>query len=193
MQVLKVRELMVDLEEYATVAEDTTLAEALVALQRAQDRFGRGRYRHRAMLVVDSQGAVIGKLSQIDVIRALEPRLAKCGSLQAVTRLGFDPKFIEATGEQYGLRRGPMIDICATTANLRVSDIMTVPSRGEYVSEGATVDEAIHQLVAGDHQSLLVMRGDLVAGILRLADVFEAVCLAVAVCAEPSRESEAPQ
>ncbi len=192
MQVLRVSELMVGLGEYATVSEEATLAEALIALERAQESFNRRRYRHRAVLVVDAQGAVIGKLSQIDVIRALEPRLGHRGGLQAVTRLGFDPEFIAATGEGYGLRRGALTDICATAAKLRVHDIMTTPTPGEYVTEDATLDEAIHQLIVGEHQSLLVMRDERVVGVLRLSDVFEAVCTAVTRCGEhrPEREGE---
>ena len=39
----------------------------------------------------------------------------------------------------------------------------------------ATLDEAIHQFVMGNQQSLLVTHGDEVVGILRLTDVFAAV------------------
>lgn len=193
MHVLRVSELMIGLEEYATVSEGATLAEALVALERAQDRFNRRRYRHRAVLVVDADRAVIGKLSQIDVIRALEPRLADRGSLQATTRFGFDPDFIEDTSERYGLRRGPLADICATAAKLHVHDIMTTPGPGEYVAEDATLDEAIHQLIVGEHHSLLVMRGERVVGVLRLSDVFEAVCMAVTRCGGHPPETEDKQ
>ncbi len=186
MHVLRVSELMIGLEEYATVPEEATLAEALVALERAQECFNRRRYRHRAVLVVGADGAVIGKLSQIDVIRALEPPLADRGSVQALTRFGFDPEFIKATGERYGLRRGPLADICITAAKLRAHDIMTTPSPGEYVAEHATLDEAIHQLIVGEHHSLLVMCGERVVGVLRLSDVFEVVCRAVTHCGEHS-------
>jgi predicted transcriptional regulator len=43
------------------------------------------------------------------------------------------------------------------------------------VSEGGTLDEAIHLLIMGHHQSLLVKRDDQIVGILRLTDVFSAV------------------
>jgi signal-transduction protein with cAMP-binding, CBS, and nucleotidyltransferase domain len=37
------------------------------------------------------------------------------------------------------------------------------------------LDEAIHHLIMGHHQSLLVKRDDQIVGILRLTDVFSAV------------------
>jgi CBS domain-containing protein len=52
---------------------------------------------------------------------------------------------------------------------------MYTPGEGEYVSENASLGEAIHQLIMGHHQSLLVTRDDKIVGILRLTDVFAAV------------------
>ena len=43
------------------------------------------------------------------------------------------------------------------------------------MSEDATLDEAIHLLVMGHQQSLLVKRDKTIVGILRLTDVFSAV------------------
>jgi CBS-domain-containing membrane protein len=53
---------------------------------------------------------------------------------------------------------------------------MYAPSAGEYIQQDASLDIAIHQLIVGCHQSLLVKddRGEIV-GILRLTDVFAAV------------------
>lgn len=50
----------------------------------------------------------------------------------------------------------------------------TTPTEDEYIDEDASLDEAIHQLVMGNRQSLLVKegRGKDVAGVLRLTDVF---------------------
>jgi predicted transcriptional regulator len=47
---------------------------------------------------------------------------------------------------------------------------------GEYVDETASIADAIHQLILGHHQSLLVSKNKQVIGILRLSDVFKLVC-----------------
>ena len=52
---------------------------------------------------------------------------------------------------------------------------MSTPTEGEYVSEDASLDVAIHQFVMGQHQSLLVTADTKIVGILRLTDVFAAV------------------
>ena len=50
-----VKDLMVPLEEYATVSEDATLYEAVMALEKAQEELDltKDKYKHRAVLVYD--------------------------------------------------------------------------------------------------------------------------------------------
>ena len=58
----------------------------------------------------------------------------------------------------------------------------SVKLRGEGLAErhcriDATLDEAVHQLVVGHHQSLLVTDAEKnVVGVLRLTDVFSEIC-----------------
>ena len=52
---------------------------------------------------------------------------------------------------------------------------MQTLTEGEYVEPDAPLEMAIHQMVAEDHLSLLVARGNQIQGVLRLSDVFAAV------------------
>ena len=61
-----VKDLMVPLSEYATVPEGSTLFEAVLALEKAQEEFDHTKYKHRAVLILDSENRVIGKLSHMD-------------------------------------------------------------------------------------------------------------------------------
>ncbi|HAA05016.1 MAG TPA: CBS domain-containing protein, partial [Syntrophobacteraceae bacterium] len=56
MQSIKVEKLMVPLAEYATVSEEATLNEAVLALDTAQKSVEGDREKHRAVLVLDPQG-----------------------------------------------------------------------------------------------------------------------------------------
>jgi CBS domain-containing protein len=76
---------------------------------------------------------------------------------------------------QYHLWESPLKNICHKAGEKRVRDFMYTPTEGEYVPEDAMLDEAIHQLVLGQHQSLLVTKDNDIVGILRLTDVFAAV------------------
>jgi predicted transcriptional regulator len=65
---------------------------------------------------------------------------------------------------------------------IRVKEIMYAPVAGEYVDEGVTLDQAIHQLIMGKYQSLLVTRNGDIVEILRLVDVFREVFEQIKVC-----------
>jgi len=63
-----------------------------------------------------------------------------------------------------------------------VKNFMYTPTEGEYVEESASLNEAIHQLIMGHHQSLLVTRKKQIVGILRLTDVFKEVFEVMKTC-----------
>jgi len=50
----------------------------------------------------------------------------------------------------------------------RIKDFMRPLGDGEHIDADATQDQAIHQLVVGGYQSLLVRREGAVVGLLRL-------------------------
>jgi CBS domain-containing protein len=171
----KVVELMVPLSEYATVSEDATLYEAVSALEKAQEEFDHTRYRHRAILVLSHDGKAIGKLTQLDCLKALEPKYDEMLDRQRSHQFGFSRKFMKSMLKDQHLFAGPLEDICRKAGVQNVKRHMHTLSEREYIDEEASLDEAIHQLVLGHHQSLLVRRQGSIAGILRLTDVFAAV------------------
>jgi len=179
---IAVKDLMVPLSEYATVFQEATLYDAVLALEKAQQTFDPEKHRHRAVLVYDKDNKVVGKLGQLDILKTLEPKYAEMGDLGPLSRAGFSPEFLKSMIEKFALWDKPLSDICSKAAGLKVKDIMYTPTEGEYVEESASLGEAIHQLVMGHHQSLLVTRRKEIVGILRLVDVFRRVLEAMKTC-----------
>ncbi|MBI5845948.1 MAG: CBS domain-containing protein [Deltaproteobacteria bacterium] len=173
-----VKDIMIPLEQYSTVREDATLSDAVKALKESQKLHDRNHDAHRAILVVTKKdGHVIGKISQMDVIRSLEPSYgAIIAGQPQVGRVGFSNRFLKLLADDYKLWKEPLADICSKAKTLPVTRIMYKPtSESEFVHENAAIDEAIHQLVMGHHKSLLVIRRGRITGILRLTDVFSSV------------------
>jgi CBS domain-containing protein len=169
-----VKDLMVPLDEYATVDDDATVFEAVATLEKLQQ--AQRTYRHRAILVLDKNKKVIGKLSMIDLIKTLEPKYFdmqdRNGGAGALS-FGFSKKFMKSMMEQFKLLDGALDNICKKAGESKANRFMTTPTEYDYVASDASLNEAVHQLVLGHHQSLLVTdsTGDII-GILRLTDVF---------------------
>jgi len=170
---------MVPLSEYATVSQEATLYDAILALEKAQKEIDQSHYRHRAILVFDSQNRVIGKLGLFDILMALESKYNEIGDLERLCGLGLSPTFIKSILRNYSFWSEPLESICRNAAEQQVKDILHVLTEGEYIDESAPLDEAIHQLIMGHHQSLIVTRGEEVIGILKLSDIFAEICVLI--------------
>lgn len=169
----RVRDLTLSLEEYATIEADKTIQEALEALSKAQLGLTRDRHQHQAVLVLDRDGSVVGKLSHWAVLRALEPKFLKHDDVASLHRAGLTDEFIQSIKETFSLFTGSLEQMCRYAARLKAKDAM-VPV-GESIDEDAPLTEAIHQMVLKHVQSLPVTRQGAVVGLLRLTDVFEEV------------------
>lgn len=171
-----VRDLMVPISEYATVMVGTSLLDAILALERAQESYTISKYQHRAILVLDHNNTVIGKIGQLRILKAVETRYDLDSEVENLSNFKFSDAYIASRREQYRLQ-GPILnkESLRIATEKKVEEFMQTPTPGEYVSEDCSLDIAIHKLVAGTHLSLLVTRENQIVGILRIADVFAAV------------------
>jgi len=189
MKKITIRDLMVPLEEYATVPEDATLSDAIQALERAQQAFDHTKYRHRAILVLGKTNRPIGKISQIDALKALEPKYKEIhGEDTKSTFRHFSRMFLNSMLEHHRLFDGSLNDIREKASKIRVKDFMHTLTADECLNENARLDEAIHILIMGHQQSLLVTRNNEIVGILRLSDVFSAVFQSLSTSSDSMRE-----
>jgi CBS domain-containing protein len=180
MKTIQVKDVMIALEDYATVSEDATLYEAVLALEKAQEEFDQSRYHHRAVLVYDDQHKIVGKISQLDMLMALEPNY-QIVDFEKLSRFGYSLDYLQTIAKTSFWDK-PLKHICKKAATSIVKDFMHTPKQGEYIKEDANLDEAIHQLITQKALSLLVTREQDIVGILRLTDIFTFVCKNIKAC-----------
>jgi hypothetical protein len=170
-----VKDLMVPLSEYATVPVGTTLFEAMLALEKAQEEFDHTKYKHRGILILDESQQVIGKLSHLHALSALEPKIDADNGIKDLEKFSFSAGFIRNLRKTRRHQEAPLEDLCRKAVELKVEDFMHIAAEDEFIDHAATLDLAIHQLVQEKLLSLLVTRDGSTIGILRVADVFAAV------------------
>jgi CBS domain-containing protein len=182
MKELKIGDLMLPVGDYASIHEDASILEGILALREAQQREFEDdptRHRDRAVLVQDAHGEIIGKLSMWSIIGCLEPNYERvvggAASSKAASRVGSARIMIGEMMESSHLWRNRLRTIADESAHLTIKDLLHAPRKKELIDEGASMEKAIHQLVAGHFMSLLVTREGRIVGILRLVDVFDAV------------------
>ena len=177
-----VKDIMVPLSEYATVSENATLSDAVAALKKSQVDFDQAKYRHRAILILDQNNHIVGKVNFLSILRALEPKYDEMLSDKGPLHMGFTRKFQKALFESLKLWEDPLEHICAKAGQIKVKSFMVTPRENEMIEPEAGLGEAIHQLVIGHHQSLLVTKDKQIVGILRLTDAFEVIAENILSC-----------
>lgn len=175
------KDMMIPLSEYATVPVEATLHDAVAALEEAQAKHN-GPGLHRSVLVLDDQRDVVGIIDQWEVLWALEPRYQELGDFKNTTRFGLYPEFVHGLMKTFDLLREPLDDLCRKASGIKVKDVMSDPHKSEFIEAGATINQAIHQMVLGHHLSLLVRKAGKVVGVLRLCDVFGEVGSRIKAC-----------
>lgn len=177
-----VKDLMVPLSEYATVSEDATLGEAVAALKQSQKDYDQAKYRHRAILILNENHEIVGKVNFISILKALEPKYDGMLSDSGPGHLGFTRKYQKKIFESLRLWQDPLDQVCRKAAEIKVKTFMYIPKESEMIEPDVPLGEAIHQLVLGHHQSLLVTRDKKVVGVLRLADAVQVVSDLILAC-----------
>jgi hypothetical protein len=178
----KLKDLVVPIDEYPFVREGATLYDVAVVLEEAWKKAKKGTALPKEVIVLDGKRHPVGKVSELDLIVGLEDGYNKIGNVRGVSHTGFSREFIKMMINQHRLWQKPLADLCRKASRMKVKDVMYAPKESEYIEESASLDEAIHQLVMGHHQNLLVTREQEVMGVFRLDDLFTKICGEIHAC-----------
>ncbi len=184
MKFLRVCDLMIPISDYATITRDATIHDAIKILARERHKSDSLAYRHHSVLVLGEGGRIEGKLSQVDIMRSLEPSYDTIVKDKSLNRFGLSRQFLKTMMAQFDLWDKPLIELCELLLKRKVGDFMYTPNETAYVNEKDTLDLAMHRIVLGPHHSLLVVGGDneKIVGVLRSIDIFDALCKTVDEC-----------
>ncbi len=166
-----VKEVMLSLSEYAVVGEDATILDALKALKESQDKLPPGRQPHRAVLVRDLGGRIIGKLHHFAFLRALVAERKPMIEREVFDRAGVSDDLLASSMQTLDFLTSDLVDVCERSRNVAVRDVYTPATQG--IGEDASLADAVSAFLAHQTLSLLVRRAGETVGILRLSDLFD--------------------
>jgi CBS domain-containing protein len=169
----KIKDIMIPIENYATVNQESTLYDALIAIRKSQEKISSGTKQIRAVLIVDDNNNIVGKMGHAAFLRALEPKYNKIIDFDKLTRAGVSSAFISSMTDNLRLWQDDFVTICRQAATIKVKDAMSPISEG--IDENASITDAIHQIIVLQLLSLLVKSGSKVVGIVRMSDLFHEV------------------
>jgi CBS domain containing-hemolysin-like protein len=177
MKKIFVKDLMIPIANYVTVKKTDTLVDVLRALESERQE---KQHAHRDAIVVDGSGGFIGKVTMIDIFRALEPNYKKFKTNHAAGTL--TNAFVMNAVKEFNLWSEPEQTICQRSSKKTVAEVMHAPQSVEFLQENDTLEKALNLYVMDVHQPLIVKNGQAITGVLRFGDIFEVVRKALLSC-----------
>lgn len=168
---------MTPIKDYSTIREDQTLFDVFRILENTahpEKKF------HRDLIVVDEKGEFKGKITMLDIFRALEPNYKKLNISYTDGTLTKD-QVLEVV-KDLDLWMEPVKSLCERGAGKKITEVIHIPEKHEYVSENDSLETALHKYVMGVHQPLLVRNEDQVTGILRFEDLYKVISETMLSC-----------
>ncbi|GAB6057450.1 CBS domain-containing protein [Desulfonatronum parangueonense] len=179
---LTIRNLMKSVEEFSRISVQATFMEAMEMLRRSQEAFQAGKQKQRILLVEDQNGVILGKLSPMDLVRGLEPKYDKIDNIQEQILYGV-PHIVQSMKDDFRLWHEPLADMCRKAKQITIESFLNKPDLNHTVSIDDELDKAFHLFVTTRHDSLYVMDGERIIGLLRFSDVYNAIREVATSCA----------
>jgi CBS domain-containing protein len=166
-----VRALMLPLSEYAVVDAGDTVAEAIDVLRRAQSKNLAGHHPHRAVLVRDKGGSIVGKLDHFGFLRTLLPEERTWTDGAMLDRAGVSDDMKDSSIGIFEFLGEDISDACEQARGTTVGEVCS-PANAR-IDPDASLLQATRAFLAHHTLSLLVVERGQTIGILRLVDLFD--------------------
>jgi CBS domain-containing protein len=175
---IKVKDIMIPIEEYEKVDAEAHLCDALSILKRNYEKAkacAPGRF-HKTLFVTDASKKIVGKLSMYDLIRGLVPEPSKEFDIpqketyvRASRLWEIEERAAELT-ERFGWLTRSFVDLVKQEAHKKVKDIMDRVH--PILKEEDTLNQAVYLMFKESVRQPLVVRNDQVVGVINLMRVF---------------------
>jgi CBS domain-containing protein len=162
---------MLPLSEYAVVGFNSTLAEAIDVLKKAQPSGTADRHPHRAVLVRGESGTIVGKVGHLAFLRALLPEKRTWSNGEMLERAGVSDDMMDSSAGVFGLLGDDIVDVCERARSIRVCECCS-PDIAK-INHDASLLDATRAFLEHNTLSLLVVDKNKTLGILRLTDLFD--------------------
>jgi DNA-binding response OmpR family regulator len=159
-----VREVMIPIEDYTTLNQESTIKEAIDKLRESfSAKVSTSRLMetgHRSILVFDEHGKIIGILSIIDLLQAIMPGYLSAPKPSMADSIQYSPMFWSGMFQREVVR----------LASKKIKEVM---SPAPYTIDAeANLMEAAYTMIYQNKRRLAVMDSGEVVGVIREQDLF---------------------
>ena len=172
MEEMKVMGFMRPLDEFPSISSTATFMEAVEKLEKADLDFKSGKAPQRILLVYDSMGKVVGKISPMDVVQGLEPDYLKVDIPKSTSYSQLLQTVHESTKKELRMWKNPLNELCNKAYRVKIQEFIKMPTPDHMVKINDKMEEVLHLFVIERHDSLFVQDGQEIVGLIMFADIY---------------------
>ncbi|MBW1766620.1 MAG: response regulator [Deltaproteobacteria bacterium] len=160
----RAKDIMIPIEDYTTIDPESTVREGIERLKRSfEGALSTSRVMetgHRSILVLDGKGDLVGILSIVDLIEALQPSYLSAPKLSMADSLHYSPIFWSG-----------LFTIQATSLSTKkIRDIMSAAPKT--IDEETNLMEIANLMSSENIRRMVVSRKGKVVGVVREQEIF---------------------
>lgn len=179
---LKIKKWIHPVDNFPRISYRASLMEAVAALKKADASCQAGRYAQRTLLVHDAAGSIIGKLSPIDIVAALESHCKRSKANMGRWPASLFMALLEKLGKYLLPGRNPLAEHWQKAHRINMLPHIKRSSSSNIIGANDTMELAFHLFATGRHDSLFVVQKNEIKGLLLFADVYEGISTFLQSC-----------
>ncbi|MBE9520685.1 MAG: CBS domain-containing protein [Proteobacteria bacterium] len=161
-----VRDHFIPITKYPSLKETQTLSEAVQVI--LSYTCGNDRLMFSEILVLNDQNQLVGHLNLQSILKALDKRLADIPEVKGHEGKGAQFPNLSILWEE------SFFHTCPLKRDIPIRDVMRSTSR--YAKSGDSLIKALAIILEDDEDILPVVENDSIIGVIRLEEIFKAIC-----------------
>jgi len=174
----KVKDIMSRIDEYEKIDQDARLCDALMILRKNFEKIENQHPQglHKTLIVVDSSGKIVGKLSVYDLIRGLVPEEAKKPEHWRpfynvlTSRAQSVENEVKTMQERFQWLHTTFFDLVKRETQKRVKDVMT--ESHPLLDEEDPLNKAVYVMFKEHIRQPMVVKDGEIVGMISIMDLF---------------------
>ena len=162
-----IRNVLIPLDRYPHINENQTLHDAVTELKSFTAGV-KNRLRYDGLLVINDQNQLVGKVTLVDILRALFPPLYE--TLEVNTFQGKESDFPNLAI----LLEDKVLNKCSLKASEPVKEIMS--DAENFIEADTQILKTLTIMSNTGNYNLPVIDGNAIIGVIRIEEIFIAMC-----------------
>ena len=175
MEKSKIKKWIHPLDNFPRISCRASLMEAMAVLNKSDADCHASDSTQKILLVYDAAGIIVGKLSPLDIVEALESHCKNSKTSTERWAAGLILRFLEKMGRYLLPGCDPLAEHWQQAHRINIFPYFKRSSSTNMIGANGSMELAFHLFSKGRHESLFVVHKNEIEGLLLFTDIYQEI------------------